>query len=250
MLVRTTSFITRWAAVLAACWILLATPEAAVAQHHGHRTYCAEGQCIPNRANFGFYQTQWRRWPTDNELEDARKKREWRSPEGIPQYEVPDALDESKTYPGRERKPIVDEPEDVNDDARINPFKDDDPAVPAFDYGTSTSSGGAKGSLTDRSEFGPNRPFGQHPGDNIAVQTSYQRPASTPKFEAAESVCPASADAPIDKRPKQTCSRENINPLRNRLPNPAATAYRPFPERQPAESPVQSTPRRNPLREN
>ncbi len=31
----------------------------------GRHRYCVEGQCYPNRQTYGFFQTQWRRWPVE-----------------------------------------------------------------------------------------------------------------------------------------------------------------------------------------
>ena len=233
MLVQTLSFITRWSAILAACWILLSVGETAVAQHHGHGQYCAEGQCIPSRTTFGFHPTRWLRWPTDTELEDAKAELQQRSPEGVPQYEVPDAQDESKRYPGLQPKPIVDEPEDATEDTRANPFTDD-PAVPAFDHSTQYPTAGAKASLTDDGEFGPHLPFGKYRGDTAA------------RSEVDRSVQPASAAEPIDKPLTYKDRSRTGNPLRGGLSKTGVAPHDPSV----AELSSNWTSRRNPLRAN
>lgn len=62
--------------------------------------YCADGVCRPNALTFGWYQTRWRRWPTES-LEptpaDAKPPGE-RVPE-LPSIDIPRKEDEDRAAP-------------------------------------------------------------------------------------------------------------------------------------------------------
>jgi hypothetical protein len=68
----------------------------------GRCHYCVDGECTPNRATYGFYQTNWRKWPVAAPVVPARPK-----PGSQPQgpllgpedLDLPAAEDESEIRP-------------------------------------------------------------------------------------------------------------------------------------------------------
>lgn len=65
--------------------------------HHGHHQGCRDGQCVPycpvRPDRYGFYGTQWRRWPGQQILQVSNNQEA--TPVAPPRSEVPDADEES-----------------------------------------------------------------------------------------------------------------------------------------------------------
>lgn len=53
-------------AALLVCVVMAAGAFAQPIQYHASGLPCADGSCLPNTYNFGYYQTRWRRWPTSS----------------------------------------------------------------------------------------------------------------------------------------------------------------------------------------
>ncbi len=65
--------------------------------HHGHHSGCRDGQCVPycpvRPDRYGFYGTQWRRWPGQQILQVSNNQEA--TPVAPPRSAVPDADEES-----------------------------------------------------------------------------------------------------------------------------------------------------------
>lgn len=60
---------------------------------------CVDGACIPNPANFGYYQNAWRKWPTSRPREVHAGTSEVTMPDSLPQVELPDPRFEGEINP-------------------------------------------------------------------------------------------------------------------------------------------------------
>lgn len=60
---------------------------------------CVDGACIPNPANFGYYQNAWRKWPTSRPREVHAGTSEVTVPDSLPQVELPDPRFEGEINP-------------------------------------------------------------------------------------------------------------------------------------------------------
>ncbi len=68
-----------------------------------HRGRCVDGQCYPNVADFGHYQTNWRKWPS---LPSAKEEQMQRALENIRALDRPDPSTETEILPSpSERRP-------------------------------------------------------------------------------------------------------------------------------------------------
>ena len=92
----------RYACIVVVLSASITLATAAVAQHYagGHAsTYvvgdCPSGFCIPNPANYGYYQTGWRRWPTSIPASPHLEQPAAGPIESLPPAELPDPHFES-----------------------------------------------------------------------------------------------------------------------------------------------------------
>ncbi|HEY6563773.1 MAG TPA: hypothetical protein VIY86_04715, partial [Pirellulaceae bacterium] len=77
-----------------------AVPGTAQCVCEGPCQHCVDGQCRPNRETYGFFETQWRRWPIESpEYAAIQKARPVADPSKGPEVEVPEADDEATTNP-------------------------------------------------------------------------------------------------------------------------------------------------------
>jgi len=107
--------------------------------------YHVDGQCITNPGQWGYYRTNWRRWPGDFPRAEAGVRH---VPASVPEVDIPDPVheDESQPRPQRggsafpgssaipdQRSPIL--PDNLHrDDWQKDPFQDDPvPDIPGVD---------------------------------------------------------------------------------------------------------------------
>ena len=109
--------------------------------------YSVEGNCVPRRTTYGYYQTHWRTWPFGEAPRVPKlKKKHRRAPNGstaLPDAEVPRVKDESSLNPNLSNKPEDLVPEGAvpssqyETDRQTDPFRDDmsvpRTGVPDFD---------------------------------------------------------------------------------------------------------------------
>ena len=109
----------------------------------GRCQYCVDGQCIPKRETFGYYQTQWRRWPVAPPAVAAPLPP---SGDGL-QFDLPSSTDEDSQIPElrhrRERAGNLPGVEPPTPDDGMNPFMDEgnmpEPAAADPDMGATLS---------------------------------------------------------------------------------------------------------------
>lgn len=89
----------RWG-IVTGILVLASLQLAAQCDCAGPCQHCVDGQCYPNRQTFGYYETQWRRWPIDCPgYAPARKARGMVDPSKGPDVEAPEADDEAGISP-------------------------------------------------------------------------------------------------------------------------------------------------------
>ena len=187
--------------------------------------YKADGVCTPNRADFGYYHTRWRRWPSE-EAREPPVTLEQEPKADLPRSIVPDKFDESEIAPPprtRPRKRPDDDddapaelPLDSEKDQRIDPFRDD-PLQGDLDKDT-----GRMEDATHRSSQASfKRTHDHHPdarGPYPETGKPFgQRQPSPLHYPAAGPVRPASAIGPGG-------DARHVNPLRPYSATPSANA--------------------------
>jgi len=90
-----------WLPILSVLLSSAVAVNTAVGQSHAHRGYCVEGQCYPNPMYFGYYPTQWRRWPSAQPQMPTPADDQVAPPRHFPAGDVPDPLDEAAPNPSR-----------------------------------------------------------------------------------------------------------------------------------------------------
>jgi hypothetical protein len=90
-----------WLPGVAVLLLGVTAAEPTSAQSHAHRGYCVEGQCYPNPMYFGYYPTQWRRWPSAQPQSPTPADDQVAPPRQFPAGDVPDPLDEAAPNPSR-----------------------------------------------------------------------------------------------------------------------------------------------------
>ena len=66
----------------------------------GRCQYCVDGVCTPNRLTYGYYETNWRRWPVPAPAVPTRSKRRPQGPQtGPTELDLPSAEDETEIRP-------------------------------------------------------------------------------------------------------------------------------------------------------
>lgn len=90
---------------------------------HRIKTCTPDGVCVPNRPEYGYYKTQWRRWPGTEFTEVDKIDKPAKQPESLPQ---------PHTATGQDTFPSGDLPTDAMDDDLPLPGEDSDtmPAPP------------------------------------------------------------------------------------------------------------------------
>ena len=100
--------------------------------HHGHAHGCRDGMCVPScpvrPGQFGYYGTQWRRWPGQGVIQASAA--EGATPVAPPKSAVPGAEEESPAP--RDGTANASSEADREDDAQAAPPRPaDEPAAPA-----------------------------------------------------------------------------------------------------------------------
>ena len=76
-----------------------ASAKSQVYMQGGVGGHCLDGACVPNPANFGYYQTGWRRWPTSRPTSLHSNQRSVGPTESLPTIDLPNPLDEGELNP-------------------------------------------------------------------------------------------------------------------------------------------------------
>lgn len=132
--------ITLYACVLATSFAAIANGQECLIQDNGC-LYSVEGNCLPRRTTYGFYQTHWRTWPfAVTPKVPTLKKKVFREPQGsttLPEAEIPRSKDEASLNPELPSKP-EELAQDVNPapadtqyqlDRQTDPFVDENGAA-------------------------------------------------------------------------------------------------------------------------
>ena len=197
--------------------------------------YHVDGQCITNPAQFGYYRTNWRRWPGDFPLAEPRVRQ---VPATVPDVELPEPIfeDESIPRPQRQSNTYSSSPEAPNqdqdgapalpgelqrDDWQTDPFQDDPvPDIPGIqddlldDLGEPQASAAGRGTGSQNRRTLANRPDSRRPGQPRHRRNAASRPANLAgPLGSTSAVVPASAAIPLPV--DGTVQQGNKNPLRN-----------------------------------
>ena len=99
----------------------------------GNCRYCVDGICTPRQHTYGYYQTNWRRWPVAPPAIPESPLTTGRMDVGNQDLELPEPADESSQDPElrhlRKRAsgmPSVDLPDASSEENTFDPFTDDD----------------------------------------------------------------------------------------------------------------------------
>jgi hypothetical protein len=87
------------ATLLSIVALLFATSASAQYVEDIYAGDCPNGLCIPNPANFGYYQTGWRRWPTSRPASPPVDPYDSRMNDSLPAVELPDPRYEGDVTP-------------------------------------------------------------------------------------------------------------------------------------------------------
>lgn len=127
---------------MASPWLTGIAPRASAAPISLHdRGPCADsadGVCVPNRRNFGFYRTRWRPWPGEESAPQPVEEEAGppKLPTDVPPFETPRPEDEEDFgQPGAVQSPPrqqpAEEPDASEEDAAPRPPAENEDAAPA-----------------------------------------------------------------------------------------------------------------------
>ena len=223
-----------------------------------HGIYCTDGDCIPNRGSFGFYQTRWRQWPTDLRPELGKTRAKVDKLGGIPPFDPPPPKDEADVSgtlgerpapaPTGETPPML--PLESQPDTETDAFRNDLPPLPDQEEPDEPQAFHRPGGW-DR-EWHVQRPITRRPSRQTVNQPYLSRVGM---YGAEGRVRQASVMLPLDWNDHQGRSAgRSSNPLRivaGRFANAVVQSFAPLRRSPPRREEIrQPPPRRNPLRVN